>query len=84
MEVDLTIQERDFPKIFKGQKCKVFIEAIPGVAYNGHVSRIMPEADRAKGAISARVRLEVPKDDGSLRPDMGVMVSFLKKSAMGR
>jgi len=81
MEVDLTIQERDFAKIFKGQKCKVSIEALPGVTYKGQVSRLMPIADRAKGAISVRVRLEAPKDDGSLRPDMGVVVAFLGKSA---
>ena len=81
MEVDLTIQERDFAKIFKAQKCKVSIEALPGVTYKGQVSRVMPIADRAKGAISVRVRLEVPKDDGSLRPDMGVVVAFLGKSA---
>jgi RND family efflux transporter MFP subunit len=81
MEIDLTIQERDFAKIFKGQKCKVSIEALPGVTYKGQVSRIMPIADRAKGAIPVRVRLEVPKDDGSLRPDMGVVVAFLGKSA---
>jgi multidrug resistance efflux pump len=81
MEVDLTIQERDIPKIFKGQKCKVFIEAIPGVTYKGQVSRIMPLADRAKGAIPVRIRLEGLKDDGSLRPDMGVLVAFLGKSA---
>ena len=68
-------------KIFKSQKCKVIIEALPGVTYKGQVSRIMPIADRAKGAISVRVRLEVPKDDGSLRPDMGVVVAFLGKSA---
>jgi multidrug resistance efflux pump len=84
MEVDLTIQERDFPKIFKGQKCKVEIEAVPGVTYKGQVSRIMPLADRARGGIRVRVRLDVPKDDGSLRPDMGVIVSFLRKSAMGQ
>jgi multidrug efflux pump subunit AcrA (membrane-fusion protein) len=81
MEVDLTIQERDFAKIFKAQKCKISIEALPGVTYKGQVSRVMPIADRAKGAIFVRVRLEVPKDDGSLRPDMGVVVVFLGKSA---
>jgi multidrug resistance efflux pump len=81
MEVDLTIQERDFPRIFKGQKCKVTSDAIPGVTYKGQVSRILPVADRAKGAIPVRVRLEVPKDDGALRPEMGVTVSFLGKSA---
>jgi multidrug resistance efflux pump len=81
IEVDVSIQERDIPRISKGQKCKVASDAIPGVTYKGQISRIMPLADRAKGAIPVRVRLEVPKDDGSLRPEMGVTVSFLGKSA---
>ena len=81
IEVDVSIPERDVPRIVKAQKCKVVCEAIPGVTYKGQVSRIMPLADRAKGTISVRVRVEVPKDDGSLRPDMGVTVSFLGKSA---
>lgn len=81
MEVDVCVQERDFPKVFKGQKCQVRIEAIPGATYKGQVSRIMPVGDRAKGAINVRVRLDVPKDDGALRPEMGTVVAFLGKSA---
>jgi cobalt-zinc-cadmium efflux system membrane fusion protein len=81
MEVDLYIPEHDFPEVFKGQKCKVSTEAIPGVTYKAQVSRILPVADRARGAIPVRVRIEVPKDDGALRPEMGVTVSFLGKSA---
>jgi hypothetical protein len=36
-------------------------------------------ADRAKGAITVRVRLEVPAKDSILRPEMRAMVQFGEK-----
>ncbi len=42
----------------------------------------MPIADRAKGAIPVRVKLiNVPKEEEGvyLKPEMGVIVSFLKQ-----
>ena len=51
--------------------------------YKGKVSRLMPIADRAKGAIPVRVKLNPgeipPEEEGTyLKPDMGVIVSFKK------
>jgi multidrug resistance efflux pump len=57
VEVDLAIAERDISKVFKGQKCIVRAEAFLGRPYLGIVSRLMPQADRAKGAIPVRVRV---------------------------
>jgi HlyD family secretion protein len=82
LEVDLTIQERDISKIFVNQKCKVRAEAFPNRVYDGYVSRLMPTADRAKGAIPVRVKIRVPanEEQGSyLKPEMGALVSFLNK-----
>ena len=81
LEVDLTIQERDISKVFKDQKCKVRAEAFPDRVYEGYVSRLMPTADRAKGAIPVRVKVTVPADEEGvyLKPEMGAMVSFLKE-----
>ena len=80
LEVDLTIQERDISKIFKGQKCKVRAEAFSDRVYEGYVSRLMPTADRAKGAIPVRVKVAVPAEEEGvyLKPEMGALVSFLK------
>jgi multidrug resistance efflux pump len=79
LEVDLTIQERDISRVFKGQKCKVRAEAYPDRVYDGVVSRLMPIADRAKGAVPVRVKLSVPADEEGvyLKPEMGAIVSFL-------
>jgi HlyD family secretion protein len=81
LEVDLTIQERDIAKVFKDQRCKLRPEAFPERVYDGYVSRLMPIADRAKGAVPVRVKVSVPRDEEGvyLKPEMGVIVSFFKK-----
>jgi multidrug resistance efflux pump len=81
MEVDLNIQERDVANVFVGQKCKVHTDAYPDRIYNGKVSRLMPRADRAKGAIPVRVKLEIPAAEEGiyLKPEMGAIVSFYKR-----
>lgn len=78
LEVDLSIQERDISRVFAGQKCVVRAEAYPERAYEGVVSRLMPIADRAKGAIPVRVKVTVPADEEGvyLKPEMGAVVSF--------
>lgn len=80
LEVDLNVQERDISLIFKGQKCKVRALAWPKRTYDGYVSRLMPIADRAKGAVPVRVKLAIPAEEEGvyLKPEMGVTVTFLK------
>jgi HlyD family secretion protein len=81
LEVDLAIAERDIGKVFKGQMCKVIAEAFPKREYVGTVSRIMPQADRAKGAVPVRVKIAIPREEEGqyLRPDMGAIVTFFAK-----
>jgi multidrug resistance efflux pump len=83
LEVELTIQERDIPKVHPGQKCRVRAEAFSDRVYDGTVSRLMPIADRAKGAIPVRVKVTVPRDEEGvyLKPEMGALVSFLNDEA---
>lgn len=82
LEVELTIQERDISKVFAGQACKLRAEAFPKRIYEGVVSRLMPIADRAKGAIPVRVRIEMPPgEEGQyLKPEMGAIVQFFSNS----
>ena len=83
LEVDLAIQERDIAQVYKNQRCEVRSEAYPKRVYQGYVSRLMPIADRAKGAVPVRVKLAVPADEEGvyLKPEMGALVSFLRQSA---
>jgi multidrug resistance efflux pump len=78
LEVDLTVQERDIARVFKGQRCKIRAEAFPDRTYDGVVSRLMPIADRSKGAIPVRVKLTVPREEEGvyLKPEMGATVTF--------
>lgn len=78
LEVELSIQEREISKVKKGQRCKVQPEAYMDRSYDGIVSRLMPIADRAKGAVPVRVRLKVPAEEEGqyLKPEMGAIVRF--------
>ncbi len=78
LEVSLDIQERDVSKVFPKQKCTIRAEAFPSRIYEGYVDRLMPIADRAKGAIPVRVKVTVPKEEEGvfLKPEMGAIVTF--------
>ncbi len=45
------------------------------------MSRLMPIADRSKGAIPVRVKLKIPDEEEGvyLKPEMGAVVSFFGK-----
>jgi RND family efflux transporter MFP subunit len=79
LDVELSIGERDAPLVEKGQKCLIRLPAYPRKLYKGTVSRLLPVADRAKGCVTVRVRLELPEADARLRPESGVLVQVLRK-----
>ena len=95
LEVDLNIQERDVAHVVRDQPCAVMPEAYQNdepfrikhpQGYHGVVSRLMPIADRSKGAIPVRVKIDKeqipPEEEGMyLKPDMGVIVKFKKVKA---
>jgi HlyD family secretion protein len=92
LEVDLSIQERDLDKVAPDQECMIRPEAFGNSeafkskhpnGYHGRVSRLMPVADRSKGAVSVRVaidRQQIPLEEAGLflKPDMSVLVWFKK------
>lgn len=81
LEVDLSIQERDISKVYPQQACQIRSEAYPDRIYDGFVDRLMPIADRAKGAIPVRVKVKVAKSEEGvyLKPDMSAVVTFLNQ-----
>jgi HlyD family secretion protein len=96
VEVDMSVQERDFAKVMppkdgEYQVCTIMPEAyrtderflkLHRNGYDGYVSRVMPMADRQKGAMTVRVRIRVPEAEAGvfLKPDMGVYVTFRSKT----
>src|SRR5262245_20578805 len=80
LEVELDITERDVSKVQKGMPCRIRAEAFPDRVYDGYVDRLMPTANRAKGAVPVRVKVKVPKEEEGfyLKPEMGAVVAFLQ------
>lgn len=80
LEVELDITERDVAKVKKGMPCRVRVEAFPDRPHDGYVSRLMPTANRAKGAVPVRVKVKIPKEEEGLylKPEMGAVVAFLQ------
>ena len=71
------VHRRDVIRV--GQRCTVVAKAWPKREYNGVVSRLLPIADRAKGAVPVRVKVTVPADEEGvyLKPEMNATVVFL-------
>jgi multidrug resistance efflux pump len=80
LEVELDITERDVSKVRQGMPCRIRAEAYQDRSYEGFVDRLMPIANRAKGAVPVRVKVKVPKDEEGvyLKPEMGAVVAFLQ------
>jgi HlyD family secretion protein len=80
LEIEVSVQERDLHLVHNGQQCQVWAEAFPHRKFTGR-ARLMPIADRGKGAVFVRVEvLDIPKEEEGvyLKPDMGAMVLFWK------
>jgi len=78
LQVQLDINQNDFPKITPAQQCAVTADAYPDRVYQGVVAEIAPEANRQKATIEVRVKILRP--DAYLRPEMNAHVSFLAPS----
>lgn len=94
LEVELDIQERDISKLRVRQACQILPEAWQADAgflathprgYAGYVSRIMPQANRSKGAIPVRVKIIIPPGEQGkyLKPEMGALVTFFNDTYRG-
>lgn len=78
LQVELDINQNDFPKVSMRQECRVAADAYPDRVYKGYVEEIAPAANRQKATVQVKVRILEP--DELLRPDMNAHVSFLAPS----
>ncbi|MBV9082704.1 MAG: efflux RND transporter periplasmic adaptor subunit [Acidobacteriaceae bacterium] len=74
LEVELDINQSDFPKLGPQQKGIVTTDAYPDRKYQGMIRQVSPEADRAKATVQVKVKILNP--DSYLRPDMNATVAF--------
>jgi len=75
LQVELDINQNDFPKVSARQNCLVTTDAYPDRVYKGVVDEIAPQANRQKATIQVKVKILEP--DEYLRPDMNAKVSFV-------
>jgi HlyD family secretion protein len=78
LQVELDINQNDFPKLGPKQKGTVTTDAYPDRKYQGVVQQVSPEADRAKATV--QVKVQVLNPDGYLRPDMNATVTFYNEA----
>jgi multidrug resistance efflux pump len=88
LEVELNVPERDIARVQVGQPCRIVPEAHLDKVFKGTVSRMMPTADRAKGAIPVRVKVNPgeikPEEAGKyLSPDGAATVTIFGKKQTG-
>jgi HlyD family secretion protein len=81
LQVELDINQNDFPKISLHQDCAVTADAYPDRVYKGVVEEIAPQANRQKATIQVKVKISNPDD--YLRPEMNAHVAFLAPSSGG-
>lgn len=81
LQVELDINQNDFPKISPRQDCAVTADAYPDRVYKGVVEEIAPQANRQKATIQVKVKILNPDD--YLRPEMNAHVSFLAPAPAG-
>lgn len=77
LEMVADVNETNIAKVKVGQKAEVAAEARPDRKYKGEVRQIVPTADRTKGIVQVKIRLENPDD--ALLPEMAARASFLRE-----
>lgn len=75
LQVEIDLNQMDTPKVHLNQPCRITPEAYPDKTYRGQVAEIAPEANRQKGTLQVKVRIERP--DSLLVPELTARVDFL-------
>ena len=77
LQVEIDLNDADIPKVHLQQPCRITPEAYLDKTYAGQVAEIAPEANRQKGTLQIKVRIEKP--DSFLTPELNAKVDFLSE-----
>jgi multidrug resistance efflux pump len=90
LEIEVDVPEADIGRLRVGQPCRImptayqldqtFLKSHPK-GYPGVVARVLPQANRARGSLTVRVKVQMPPGEEPglyLNPDMSAVISFLK------
>jgi HlyD family secretion protein len=79
VQVELDISQNDFNRVGPNQPCTLVTDSFPDRPYNCRVDEIAPEANRQKGTVQVKVKIQQP--DNYIRPEMNARVTFLNEAA---
>ncbi|MEM7310819.1 MAG: efflux RND transporter periplasmic adaptor subunit [Planctomycetota bacterium] len=79
--VQLDAYESDLPWLHYGQDVEFTTEALPGEVFHGTIAFIAPEIDARTR--TAKVRVNLPNEDGRLKPEMFVKAVVRTRVATG-
>jgi RND family efflux transporter MFP subunit len=78
LEVQADVAEAQVHKVKMGTPAEIILDAFPERRFRGQVSELGKEVDRAKAALTVKVRFV--DEAGGVLPDMAAKVSFLGKA----
>lgn len=79
LQVRVDVPLGEAAKVGVGQAARVIVEVLPDTTFNGHVSRIVHQADIEKNTLEVKVAIANPTDE--LKPEMLARVKFLSGGA---
>src|SRR5918994_1664617 len=75
LELDADVAEANITRVSANQNCEIRLDAYPDRSYLGHVSKIVPTADRAKATVLVKIKFK--SYDQRVLPEMGAKITFL-------
>ena len=78
LEVEADVSESNLQQVKAGQPCEIELDAIPGVRFEGRVSRMVPTVDRSKATVMTKISFA--QLDPRILPDMSAKVAFLSQT----
>jgi len=70
----LNVYEADLPYFQVGQEAELFVDALPGKTFKGKIALVEPQI--GKQSRSARAYIDVPNQDGILKPGLFIRASI--------
>lgn len=77
VKIVVNVGEKDIPKVRKGEKVHIYVEAYPGESFLGKVVRVAPAVDPRSRKLN--VEVEVDNKDRRLKPGMYADVEIIYK-----
>jgi HlyD family secretion protein len=81
MVINAQVNQADVPRLKVGETVEVTIEAVPGLAINGKIERISPQATIKNNIKGFAARIVLKNDDPRVRPGMTANVKIPVGSA---